>query len=192
MPKIYLVLRLCFLCYDSSTGDDSNNEFDLMLTKLQLHQFSRNQERELPLTVPWMVRVGLENAEIRQDLLSFLGEDHKRRVKSAPQHENEDARIAYIEKRLSQVAGLLVASSMGSECGSYKGKLRSQLATALPYTQIDEMTDDDLPPPPDQDLYAEMLARRRLAMDDLQEALNLFNSEVALKCLDTTPPSELV
>jgi hypothetical protein len=136
-----------------------------------------NREDLPPMALPWIVELVVGAEDLGETIVASCLQPETR----AEKEKQENERTLFMRSRLASVGELLLTASYGQ--GKRKGPSTANnttIATALAIG-ANKLVSTDLPPAPfhGQDLYAEMMATRDLAVKDLQEAVDLLNAELA-------------
>jgi hypothetical protein len=130
-----------------------------------------------PMALPWIVELVVGAEDLGETIVASCLQPETR----AEKEKQDNERTIFMKSRLASLGGLLLTASYGQ--GDTKGPSRANnttIATALAIGSH-KLVATDLPPAPyhGEELYAEMMATREMAVKDLQEAVDLLNAEHA-------------
>lgn len=126
------------------------------------------------MALPWIVELVVGAEDLGESIVASCLQPETR----AEKEKRDNERTLFMKSRLASLGGLLLTASYDT-----KGPSRANnttIATALAIGS-QKLVSTNLPPAPyhGEELYAEMMATRDMAVKDLQEAVDLLNAEHA-------------
>jgi len=149
------------------------------------HQFIANAVGDIfsgrfsllpPMTKAWLTRVLTDAEDVGKAIAASL--------RPATESSARDSRSLYLKERLASIGALALTSSCCQQLLPKTPATDDSTTTGTAQAvAARKLSRPHLPAAPDQGLYAEMVAARNLAIEDLDEAVDLLNAELAASTL---------